>query len=243
MLYCNNVFRVESVLPTVSKEKCLSKGILVAIEGIDGAGKTTQAKLLVEKLESKGYPVISLHEPTNSVWGQKIRELARSNRDKMSAEEELNLFVQDRIEDVEKNINPALEANKVVVMDRYYFSSIAYQGARGLDLEDIEQRNKKIAPVPDLLIILDVKPSVSLQRIHNNRADGPNEFEKDIHLEKSRKIFNQFANREYTRIIDGDGIRSPLNISEDIWCAVETVLLCQKSNNENKNTQKSYNRN
>ena len=214
------------------QEKHLNKGVLIAIEGIDGAGKTTQAKLLVEKLRNEGYPVISLHEPTDGVWGQKIRELAKRNRHSVSAEDELNLFFQDRIEDVEKNIKPALENKQVVVMDRYYFSSIAYQGVRGLDLDKIEQKNVEIAPVPDLLIILDVQPSVSLQRIHSSREDGPNEFEKNSYLEKSRIIFNQFAEREYTCVIEGNGEHSPVDIADKIWRAVETVLLCPKGKNK-----------
>ena len=209
----------------VANNKALKKGILIAIEGIDGAGKTTQTLLLAEKLKKEGYATVSLHEPTDGKWGQKVRELAKSGRHNVTPEEELNFFFQDRIEDVTDNINPALKNKKIVLMDRYYFSSIAYQGVRGLNTTEIEKMNEKIAPPPDILLILDIKPSVSLQRIRRNREDGPNEFEKTKHLEESREIFlKQFSNRSYTKIIEGNGRRSPEEISNSIWLIVEPII-------------------
>src|SRR3989304_2353402 len=111
----------------------LKRGILVAIEGIDGAGKTTQTAMLCARLCKNGYSAVSFHEPTDSKWGRKIRELAKNGRHKITAQDEMNLFYQDRIEDVKANINPALKRKNVVIMDRYYFSNIAYQSARGLN--------------------------------------------------------------------------------------------------------------
>jgi dTMP kinase len=210
-------------LPDCKEPKILQKGFLIVIEGIDGAGKTTQAQMLTEKLQSEGYPTVSLHEPTDSPYGQTIRNIAKGNL-KVSAEEELNLFVQDRILDVKQNIQPALTDCKIVIMDRYYFSSIAYQGARGLNLTEIEQQNKAVAPEPDLLIILDVKPDVSLNRIRLNRAEGPNEFENNIRLEKSRAIFNSFQNRSYTKIVEGNSQLSPKEISNNIWNIVKPLV-------------------
>jgi dTMP kinase len=203
--------------------KILQKGILIAIEGIDGAGKTTQAKKLVEKLEKEGYPVIYLHEPTDGSYGHFIRQIVKGDM-QATAEEELDFFLQDRYQDVEQNIKPALTAKKIIVMDRYYFSSIAYQGARGLDLENIEKQNKDIAPEPDLLLILDVKPTVSLMRIWRDRTDGPNKFENNERLEKSREIFNSFKNRDYTRIVEGNGVLTPENVAENIWNIVEPFV-------------------
>ena len=206
-------------------KKVLKRGILIAIEGIDGAGKTTQTSLLANKLKEQGYSVVSLHEPTDGKWGQKIREIAKSGRHTITPEEELDFFYQDRKEDVKCNINPALKEKQIVLMDRYYFSSVAYQGARGLDTEKIEKMNEEIAPKPDILLILDVKPSVSLQRIRRNRDDGPNEFEKIKHLEKSRAIFlDQFSERSYSKIIDGNGRRSADEIARNIWSTVEPTI-------------------
>jgi len=210
-------------LPNHVEPKILQKGLLIVIDGIDGAGKTTQTNFLVEKLQNEGYPVISLHEPTDGTYGQIIRQIAKGSR-KASAEEELDFFLHDRHDDVTININPALKAGKIVVMDRYYFSSIAYQGARGLNLDNIEQKNLEIAPEPDLLIILDVKPTVSLMRIWRDRIEGPNEFENNERLEKAREIFNSFQNRSYTRIVDGNGQLSPENVSENIWNVVKPFI-------------------
>ena len=105
----------------IARTKPLKKGILIAIEGIDGAGKTTQSIVLFEKLRSAGYPVVCLHEPTDGKWGNKIKDLAKNGRHKITVEDELNLFYQDRLEDVENNINPALQKKNVIIMDRYYF--------------------------------------------------------------------------------------------------------------------------
>jgi len=209
--------------------KKLEKGLLLVIEGIDGAGKSTQVKMIVEKLKSKGYPVVSLHEPTDGVFGQQIRKMAIHGRKNVTVEEEFKLFVEDRVENVKFNIKPALEANKIVVMDRYYFSNIAYQGARGLNLEYIEKCNIEFAPEPDLLIILDIKPSVSLQRIRQNREEGTNAFEKIKLLKQSREIFKSFSDRKYVKIIENNDKRSPAAVFEDIWSIVETKLLTPKS--------------
>jgi thymidylate kinase len=86
------------------RTKSLRKGILIAIEGIDGAGKTTQSIMLFEKLRSAGYPVVCLHEPTDGKWGNKIKDLAKNGRQKITAEDELNLFYQDRLEAALKRI-------------------------------------------------------------------------------------------------------------------------------------------
>ncbi|MBI5183082.1 MAG: dTMP kinase, partial [Nitrospinae bacterium] len=127
--------------------------MLIAIEGIDGVGKTTQSRLLEGYLKDKGYNVICMSEPTNGKWGRKIREMIKVGRDNTSPEEELYLFTEDRKEDVYMNILPALEEKKIVIMDRYYISSIAYQGALGIDRKRIKEMNEEFAPVPHLTII------------------------------------------------------------------------------------------
>jgi dTMP kinase len=108
-------------LEELEERATLKHGVLIAIEGIDGAGKTTQSKLLVKKLVKEGYPAVCFHEPTEGKWGLKIKDLAKNGRHKTSPEEEMNFFYQDRIEDVKKNIRPALKDKKTIIMDRYYF--------------------------------------------------------------------------------------------------------------------------
>jgi dTMP kinase len=210
----------------------LKKGILVAIEGIDGAGKTTQSILLTERLNKSEYPVVRFHEPTDGIWGDKIRDLAKNGRHKTNAEDELDLFYRDRLEDVQKNIAPSLKEKKIVIMDRYYFSSVAYQGARGLDPDYVEKKNEKIAPKPEVLIILDLTPEAALMRIRQKRNDTPNHFERTKYLEKVRQIFlEKFRNRPYVRIVKGDDTRSEQDVAQEIW---EIVLPIVKKNEESQ---------
>jgi len=219
------------LLETVGR-KVLRRGILVAIEGIDGAGKTTQTHLLVQTLFENGYSAIALHEPTNGKWGQKIKQLATNGRHKTTAEEESELFHFDRIDDVQKNIKPALYDKKVVVMDRYYFSNVAYQSERGLDPKSIEKANERIAPVPDVTIILDLDPDVSLQRIIHKRNGTPNHFEKKRKLERVRQAFlKQFCDRPNVAVIDADDSRSIQMVASDIWKVVEPKV---RETEENK---------
>jgi dTMP kinase len=161
-------------------------GYLIAIEGIDGAGKTTQAHHVQHVLQSRSLCVIRLKEPTTGHYGQILRD--SSNTGRLSLDEEIETFIKDRKEDVETNIRPALEEGKIVILDRYYFSNMAYQGARGADPEDIRQRNEAFAPEPDLLVILDLEPKAGLERIRT-RGDRANHFEKTGALRNARKIF------------------------------------------------------
>jgi len=158
--------------------------VLIAIEGIDGSGKTTIAKFLEEELRKIGYDVVKFKEPTDSEYGMKIRKILKERN--LSPREELELFLRDRELDVRDNILPALKSGKIVIMDRYYYSTIAYQGALGLDVEEIKELNKKF-PKPDLVLILDVRPEKALERIKTKRL--LNRFENLNYLKKVREIF------------------------------------------------------
>jgi len=212
------------LLQTVQR-KFLRQGILIAIEGIDGVGKTTQSRLLCDKLTDSGYVAVCLHEPTDGKWGKKIRDLALNGRHKVSPEKESDFFYFDRVEDVGENIRPALREKKVVVMDRYYLSNVAYQGAMGLRPDSIERRNEKIAPKPDITIILDVDPEVALQRIKKSRDKTPNHFERKKYLGKVRAAFiKQFSNRPNFIIMNGDNTSSIEKVASDIWKAILPIL-------------------
>ncbi len=180
----------------------LAKGVLFAIEGIDGAGKSTQTLRLKDYLERKGYSTLLLHEPTEGKWGKKIRRIAETGRESIPMKTQFKYFFEDRKEDVEKNIRPALDANKIVIMDRYYFSNVAYQGTDGIDPHYILQQNEKIAPKPDLTIILDVAPEAALARIKNHRISKPNFFEKPKYLGNVREQFQKLGKRSDVQIID-----------------------------------------
>jgi dTMP kinase len=175
-----------------------TRGVLVAFEGIDGAGKTTQAELLARALAARGLDVVRTKEPTSGPHGQVIRRSAATGR--LPPAEELALFHADRREHVAEVIAPALAAGKVVIVDRYFFSSAAYQGARGLDPEAILRENEGFAPLPDLLVFLDLEPEVGLARVH--RRGGSNLFEELASLERCATIFRRLE-RPYVARIDG----------------------------------------
>jgi dTMP kinase len=175
----------------------LDKGYLIALEGVDGTGKSTQCALLADYLESAGYPVVRLREPTQGVWGQKIRKILTEGRGNVTPEEELQYFINDRKEDVELNITPALEQCKIVLIDRYYYSTAAYQGALGFDPVKIIEDNEAFRP--DLLLIIEVSLDESFRRIEEGR-DEISSFEKRDYLEKVRAIFDTFTGKHIRRI-------------------------------------------
>lgn len=194
----------------MTEKRKLSRGFLIAIEGIDGAGKTSQARLLCEDLFGKGYDAIYLREPTDGPYGKKIRALAIEGRHNITPYEEFNLFLNDRREDVEKNIRPALAAGKIVVIDRYFYSSIAYQGALGLDPEFINSENRKIAITPELMIYLSIPSELTTHRIEQSRGDSVNLFEKMEYLEKVKAIFDSMKYPEVVKV-NGEGTKEQIH--------------------------------
>ena len=197
------------------------KGLLIAIEGIDGAGKTTQARLLREYLQSRGYCVVLSKEPTEGPWGRKIRTLAREGRHRATPQQELEYFIRDRQSHVQDVVLPALQRGCIVILDRYYFSTMAYQGASGLDPQAIRRRNEAFAPAPDLLIVLDVPPSLGRSRIRHGRNETPNAFEGEDFLARVRALFRNLSDPCAVHV---DGTRSIQEVQETIRCAVDRLL-------------------
>jgi dTMP kinase len=180
----------------------MNPGLLIVIEGIDGTGKSTQARRLGEWFEKHGREVVLSREPTDGPWGRKLRESAATGR--LSPQDELEYFLNDRRQHVDEKIRPALAAGKVVILDRYYFSTMAYQGARGFDPVEIRRLNEEFAPVPDLLLILDLDVDTAHQRI-GHRGDSTNEFEKHESLTRCRGIFLSLKDEQFARVIDSSG--------------------------------------
>ena len=176
-------------------------GVLIVFEGIDGTGKSTQIALLKSQLEGRGYDVVTTREPTDGPFGKRIRKLY-TGRDSVSKEEELELFLLDRRDHLQSLINPALQQGKVVLIDRYYLSTAAYQGAAGLNAEEILQRNEEFAPPPDLAIIIELPPEESVLRIERYRKESLNDFEQLESLRQVAAIFSSI-DRDYIRRIDG----------------------------------------
>ena len=191
--------------------------VLVNLEGIDGCGKSTQSKLLLEKLEGEGEKVIILKEPTKRPHGQKLWDVLHGKR-KASNEEILELFVLDRKQHVEEKIQPALNDGNVVLMDRYYYSSMAYQVAGGIDVEEIREKHV-FAPKPDVVLIFDLPVSIALERVKGH--SDADEFEKEEHLEKVREAYLDLENDPLVRIVDATG--TPEEIFGNVWRLVSEV--------------------
>jgi len=188
-------------------------GKLVVFDGIDGAGKSTQARLLFDVLEKRGLQPILSKEPTNGKWGQIIRESATSIR--LPIEQELQYFINDRAEHIQKLIKPSLEQGRVVILDRYYYSTIAYQGACGIDIETLKKATLADVIKPDVAFIFTGDIRKSHDRIQNLRGSKLDLFEAEEYLEKVQKNFIALceSENEIVRIQADDSIE---NIQESI---------------------------
>jgi len=163
------------------------RGLLIVFEGIDGVGKSTQAGTLMQWLQSMGHQVVRSKEPTDGPFGSQLRQSMTTVR--LDPNEELQLFLSDRKQHVRELIEPSLREAKIVLLDRYYFSTVAYQGARGFDPDTLREQNEAFAPAPDLLVILDMPAEDSIARICATRAGATDTFESKDALARSRDIF------------------------------------------------------
>lgn len=171
-------------------------GFFVCIEGIDGSGKTTHARLLVDNLRSLGYDAVYTTEPTKyTIPGRKLRESFFAP-ERLPVEEEFRLFLEDRIIHLKDEVIPQLKQGKVVITDRYYFSSVAYQGSRGLDWKYILEENLKVTIKPNVVILLDIPVDNAIERIASERTEGVNTFEKKESLQKVKEIYLQLAEED-----------------------------------------------
>jgi dTMP kinase len=144
-------------------ERMGKKGVFICIEGLDGCGKTTQAKLLAKKLR-KSHNALYTAEPSRGKIGTYIRKRCLYGEKRLSTVVEALLFAADRVEHVENEVLPALREGRLVISDRYVYSSLAYQGAAGLSIDWIEKVNEH-ALKPDLAVFLDVDPKTVMQRL------------------------------------------------------------------------------
>lgn len=193
------------------------RGMFICIEGIDASGKTTQAKLLVKNLNERGYEAIYTSEPTKGFFGQILRQKILYGDKRVPAIIEALLFALDRLDHVETEIKPALRANKIVVSDRYIYSSIAYQGAAGLDIEWIEEINKW-AIKPDLAIYLDVPAEAVIKRIEGKRSV----METLENQRRVREVYLKLVQEGKLLLIDGN--RPIKDIEQEILQIVTNAL-------------------
>ncbi len=196
------------------------RGFLVVLEGIDGTGKSTLATGLTRLLTDRGLTVVSTREPTDGPYGRKIRALARDGRDGVTPEAELQLFHEDRRVHVETVVGPALDRGAVVIQDRSYFSTIAYQGERGLDRARIQSDSERIAPQPDILLVIDLPVDEALRRIATGRVGGADDFERAEALERIRRVFLAFPEAHVL-----DGRLSPFALTEAALAVIDAQRL------------------
>ncbi len=187
------VFTPFRVFNDFSLKRLSYKGALIVIEGIDGTGKSTQAKLLLEYFKSKGIKVIKFREPSDSKWGKLIREKS-SEKDSLSPEEQLDLFLKDREYNFFHNLLPYLKKGYLVILDRYYHSTYSYQGAFGIDKKRILKENLRICSPPEMLFILDLPVEVAWKRIGDRKKD--NLFENIEFLKKVRENYYDFWGKD-----------------------------------------------
>ena len=191
--------------------------MLINLEGIDGCGKSTQSQFLMDKFESDSEKTILLKEPTNGKYGQKLWEML-SGKIEATTEEILELFVLDRKEHVNQKIKPALDDGMIVLMDRYYYSTMAYQAAAGIDVDRI-RRDNEFAPKPDIVLIFDLPADLAMKRVRSHSVADV--FEKEEHLEKVRKAYLNLEDDSLVQIIDAT--RTPEVIFDEVWRLVSEV--------------------
>lgn len=189
----------------------MGKGLFISFEGVEGTGKTTQARLLFEHLKDKGREAVLTKEPGGTAIGARIREVLLSEEhSKMGDLTELLLYCADRAQHVRELINPALEAGGVVITDRYSDSTRAYQGAaRGLEPELLAALDSAATGglLPDVTLLLDLEPSEGLRR--NREAQKSDRLEQEAleFHERVREAFLDIARHEPGRVklLDASG--------------------------------------
>lgn len=193
-------------------------GFLLVLEGIDGSGKSTLMRALAAHLRARGLAVVTSREPTDGPHGTALRQSAKAGR--LSLEDELELFLKDRAQHVTELIRPALNRGDIVILDRYYLSSAAYQGARGADPQEIILMNEAFAPRPDLVLLLDLDPLSGSGRILR-RGDQLDDFEAVTYQARVRDIFLSLAQPYIRRL---DAARAPDEVFGDAARELESAL-------------------
>lgn len=206
----------------------MAQPLFIVFDGIDGNGKSTQAQLLKEYLERKGYELFMTSEPSKGEHGQKIENiLRRREAASLTKEKWLELFTLDRKDNVHEIIG-ALREGKIVICDRYYYSTLAYQ----LQEEDWQSYSSKFLK-PNITFILDVPAEVALERIKEKyKITGEKKgfFEKIKILKEVRKKFLLLPNYLNDNIKIIDGTRTIKTVFEDIKKEIDILLTSSLKN-------------
>lgn len=193
-----------------------TKGVFICIEGLDGSGKTTQAQLLTKRL-NKSHAAVYTCEPSNGKTGTFIRESYLYEQKRPPTEAEALLFAADRVEHVENEIKPALAEGKLVICDRYAYSSLAYQGSAGLSLDWIKTINSR-ALQPDFSLFIDVPPEKVLERLLRKKSV----METLDTQRKVREVYLKFVAKGELVAIDGDKPKE--SVAEALYAKVSELL-------------------
>jgi len=175
------------------------RGIFICIEGLDGSGKTTQAKILVKNLRRRGFDAVYATEPSRGKVGKLIRSFVLNRERRVPIALEALLFAADRIDHVGNEVKPLLKQGKVVVCDRYVYSTLAYQGAAGLDFKWIEQINR-FALKPHLALLIDVPPEVVVKRLKRKKTV----METKRNQQKVRDVYMKMVQEQRLTLVNGD---------------------------------------
>jgi len=193
------------------------RGFFICVEGLDGCGKTTQAKILVRKLQRMGYNTVYTAEPSHGKIGRFIKRYYLYRGKRVSSIVEALLFAADRYEHVENEIIPALKDGKIVVSDRYMYSSLAYQGAVGLSLDWIRKINEH-AVTPNLAIFIDVEPDTVIKRLKPKKSVMENlETQRKV-----REVYLKFV--ENGELVKVNGNKSKNEVADEIFSIVLNSL-------------------
>ena len=195
------------------------RGVLIAFEGIEGSGKTTQANLIFESLKQRQVPCIFTREPGGTEIGDQIRNILLDPKNKkMQAKTELLLYLANRCQHTYEKILPEIKKGTVVITDRYSDSSLAYQGkARDLSLKVVSRLNKfaTFNVKPDLVILIDVPVELGLERTRQKTLDRLEQEEIQFH-HKVREGYLQLAKKAAKRIKIFDGTKPIDKLQEEI---------------------------
>ena len=205
-----------------------NKGYFISFEGIDGSGKSTQIQKLAKFLEARDFDIVITREPGGSIGGEEIRNLLlQGNVDRWSAETEILLFTAARRDHLERIILPALEEGKIVICDRFTDSTRMYQGIRGVNLRNlVDMLNEKVIKFdPDLTIMIDINPKISLNRAKSRKTveERFEDFGIDLQM-KMRKGFLELAKEFGDRIEVVNGQQSIDKLAQDICSLVKAKL-------------------
>lgn len=203
-------------------------GLFISFEGIDGSGKSTQARLLAETLRSEGLEVVHTREPGGSPGAEEIRALVlQGDPDRWSAETELLLFTAARRDHLERTIRPALAAGKVVICDRFADSTRMYQGLSRGDLRQAVDtlHDLMIGQEPDLTILIDMDPSVGLSRALSRQGEEERfeAFGEGLQA-KMRAGFLALAEEYKDRFVVIDGADTPEAVAARVLGVVRSKL-------------------